>query len=620
MKIVKNKLLASICIGLAVTLIFAVLSKTAFFENLHLRFSNSLYQNKTTSKDIVIIAIDQKSLDDDVGLGRFQDWRRTYYAQVIENLSKAGAKVIGLDIIFNRRARGIPEEDLIELAKPLREKTENNEEKLTIFIKKALQYLKIEGHPDDLQLAQAISIAKNVVLALHAIAEPSENGKSKAQTFLDPIDPILKGKPNLGVTLLFPDQDNLVRRVPLEFDKNSRTEKTFPLKIAELILAEKFPKNIPNENGMMINLSRNPDAFTKISFVDIYKNNFKTPDVSGKIALIGATALTLQDNHPTPVTGDTPMSGVEIHANAIQTILDNAFLQTQKGISKFLTLLVFVLLLTFATNYLPIWTSILSFIILALAYIFGAQISFSRGLILDMATPFFALPTTYLGSLVYRYFIEYAEKRMLKKAFTHYVSPQVAVEIMKHPEKLKLGGERREVTVLFSDIENFTPLSEKLPPEEVVAIINEYMDAMTKVIFSYGGTVDKYEGDAIMAFFGAPLTQPDCAFRACSCALAMQQTQGKQVLNTRIGLSTGDVLVGNMGSHERFEYTVMGDTVNLGARLETLNKELKTRILISEHTKNAPQVVEKFALKEFQNITVKGKSEPLTVYELVSEK
>jgi len=214
---------------------------------------------------------------------------------------------------------------------------------------------------------------------------------------------------------------------------------------------------------------------------------------------------------------------------------------------------------------------------------------------------------------------------LIRGMFRRYVSPTVVDELIAHPDKLQLGGERKELTVFFSDIERFTNISEKMPPENIVSILNEYLAAMTDLILVNDGTLDKYEGDAIVAFWGAPVPQSDHALRACRTSVAMQNTladmrgrwqgEGKPLLNVRIGISTGDMVVGNMGGTDRFDYTVIGDCVNLGARLEGANKQYRTYSMISDRTYQ--QVMPHVVVRELDLLVVAGKTEPITVYELI---
>jgi adenylate cyclase len=234
----------------------------------------------------------------------------------------------------------------------------------------------------------------------------------------------------------------------------------------------------------------------------------------------------------------------------------------------------------------------------------------------------------YTALTIYRYLTEERERKKIRGAFSHYVSSSVVNEVLKNPEKLKLGGDMKELTVLFSDIRGFTTISEGLSPEEVHRLINEYLTAMTDIVFKHGGTLDKYMGDAIMAIYGAPVDQPDHAQKACDTALEMMQAlsglnagwakEGRPVIDIGIGINTGMMMVGNMGSEQRFEYTVLGDAVNLGSRLEGANKSYKTHILISEFTYD--KVKNGFLCMEIDCVRVKGKTRPAKIYQLMGTK
>jgi adenylate cyclase len=227
-----------------------------------------------------------------------------------------------------------------------------------------------------------------------------------------------------------------------------------------------------------------------------------------------------------------------------------------------------------------------------------------------------------------RYYVEYSEKKHIKSAFQHYVTASVVNEILKDPKKLNLHGEERNLTIFFSDIEGFTSLAEGMSPLDVVSLLNEYLTAMTDIIFEFNGLLDKYEGDAIMAVFGAPVDQSDHATRACRCALKNQKVlnqlrgkwhrEGKPQMRVRIGINTGIVVVGNMGSTMRFDYTVIGDNVNLAARLEAANKIFSSSILVSEDT---ALLAEKSVIsRKVARLKAIGKSVYTNVYELLSDK
>ena len=243
--------------------------------------------------------------------------------------------------------------------------------------------------------------------------------------------------------------------------------------------------------------------------------------------------------------------------------------------------------------------------------------------------PASALFFGYTSQTAYRFFTEERRARDIRKMFSSYVSKRIVDELIKDPSKAKLGGDRKEITVLFSDIRGFTSFSEKHQPEEVVSLLNEYLGAMTEIVFQYEGTLDKFVGDAIMALWGAPVGQPDHAERACRCALAMitrlkelqakWTAEGKYVIDIGIGINTGEMVVGNMGAEgKKMDYTVIGDNVNLGARLESLTRQYNNHIIISEYTyAKVEHIVE---VKELGTVTVKGKQLPVMIYDLVGVK
>jgi adenylate cyclase len=247
---------------------------------------------------------------------------------------------------------------------------------------------------------------------------------------------------------------------------------------------------------------------------------------------------------------------------------------------------------------------------------------------LTLVYPVLTMITIYLGITLYHYIKEEREKKKIRGAFQYYLTASVINEMLKDPTKLKLGGDKKDLSVLFSDIRGFTTISEKLTPEELVGLLNEYLTAMTNIVFKYDGLLDKYMGDAIMAVFGAPLDQPDHARRACLTALEMMEelhnlqkkweAEERPILNIGIGINTGDMVVGNMGSEMRFDYTVMGDMVNLGSRLEGINKEYGSNIIISEFTHNVVQ--DSMSCRELDWVRVKGKNKPVKIFELLGEK
>jgi adenylate cyclase len=259
-------------------------------------------------------------------------------------------------------------------------------------------------------------------------------------------------------------------------------------------------------------------------------------------------------------------------------------------------------------------------------YHLGAKPVFDQGLVLNLIYPSIALFWAYLLTTLYKYLVETREKSQLSGAFAKYVNKDLVQKILEDPDALKLGGAKRTISVFFSDIANFTNFSEANTPEAVVEQLNQYFDVMVGIIMKNGGTLNKFEGDAIMAFWGAPLDQPDHAVLAAQSALECRAAlkglherwtqEGKPLLDFRIGLSSGEAIAGNMGSVDRLEYTVMGDIVNLGARLEAANKVYGTHVMISGEMQAL--LGENFALRRLDRLRVKGKEQPVDVYELIA--
>ena len=297
----------------------------------------------------------------------------------------------------------------------------------------------------------------------------------------------------------------------------------------------------------------------------------------------------------------TPFSavypGVEMHATVIDNILHRNFL-IHSGWTRFLDICMIVvagLIMGLAVPRVKAVAGIALSLALIGAFVAANTALFVRYSVwMNLIYPVLTMMTIYLGITVYRYVTEEREKKKIRGAFQYYLTASVINEILRDPSKLKLGGDKKQLSVMFSDIRGFTDISEKLTPEELVRLLNEYLTAMTDVVFKYDGLLDKYIGDAIMAVFGAPLDQPDHALRACRTALEMMSelkrlrekwaAEGRPDVNIGVGVNTGDMVVGNMGSEMRFDYTVMGDSVNLASRLEGTNKEYRTNIIISEFT------------------------------------
>ena len=345
-----------------------------------------------------------------------------------------------------------------------------------------------------------------------------------------------------------------------------------------------------------------------------------TRAVENKILMVGAFAPGMAADEKTTPYG--LMYGVEIHANALNTILMDNFLQYAPAWLDLLVLFVLALITAFMASRLSTIWSLLASLFLIVALFFATTIIFDDlAFIINFSTPAIAVLLTFLSVVVYRVMTEEKDKRRIRDMFGKYVSPRVVDQILENPPEL--GGVDKELSVLFSDIRGFTTLSESMTPQELVNHLNIYLTAMTDVILESEGTLDKYVGDEIMCFWGAPLSQPDHALRACKSAV--RQIEVLEELNASwppekriaigIGINSGIMTVGNMGSQGRMNYTLMGDNVNLGARLEGTNKMYGTTIIMSEYTYGL--VKEHVVARELDNIRVKGKNRPVLIYELI---
>jgi len=345
----------------------------------------------------------------------------------------------------------------------------------------------------------------------------------------------------------------------------------------------------------------------------------QTRQLGGKLIMVGPFSTGVADDEKNTPYGQ--MYGVEIHANALNTILMRNFLVPVPTWAAVLVLLAAALLIAaLASRFSTLWSLLVTVLLIVAGFTASYVLFDSYARVYPFASLFACLLLTFLAVVVYRALTEEKEKRKTRAIFSKYVSPDVVTELLRHPPEL--GGVDKELTVLFSDIRGFTSLSEGMSPQELVNHLNEYLTAMTDIIHEYKGTLDKYVGDEIMCFWGAPLEQADHAALAAGCALKMMEVLGKmneawpenRRLNIGIGLNSGIMTVGNMGSQGRMNYTLMGDNVNLGARLEGTNKEYGTNIIISENTYRH---LSGAVARELDNIRVKGKSKPVLIYELL---
>src|ERR1700691_61073 len=350
---------------------------------------------------------------------------------------------------------------------------------------------------------------------------------------------------------------------------------------------------VDDDGRMLVNFRRGPNPFPHYSISDIINHKIAPEKLAGRIVLVGATAHGLGDRGVTPVDGDMPR--VEIHANAIDNVIQCDFVRRSYEATEiaFFAALLMGIAISLGVAWLSAMSSAAVGVILLVGYYGYAQHRLlGDGLVIGIVFPMFTAFVIYMFLAGYRYITEGREKRYLRTAFEHYLNPDVISSLLDSPEGLKLGGERRHLAILFADIVSFTKRAEKTTPEDLLALLNTYMTSMIDVIFNTGGVVDKLMGDGIMAFWGAPNDLENPSRSAIDCALKM--LQNLHVLQTTdprfadldigIGISTGDVVVGNLGGENRFDYSVIGDTVNFASRLEGLTRHFKLHLLVSRET------------------------------------
>ncbi len=377
---------------------------------------------------------------------------------------------------------------------------------------------------------------------------------------------------------------------------------------------------------LLINYRGPPKTFPHYSISDILGGRLPSGTFMDKIVVVGATAIGIGDLRSTPFA--PVYSGPEIHATVIDNILTGDFIARPRW-SQVFDLLAIVILSLLVWAVVPRVSAFGGLVLVVGLFVLFMGVAYElfagAHVWLNMVYPVFALFATYLMLTIYRYLTEERERRRITKTFQQYVSPEVIEQVLKDPERLKLGGEERVLSVLFTDLAGFTRYSENYTPTEIMGVLSEYYDRMTELVFANRGTIATYVGDELMAIFGAPVEQPDHAKLACAAALAMSDARhvlarewakrGRPPLSARTGINSGPMLVGNYGSKYRFNYSVLGDSVNLASRLEQLNKVYRTDLMIGEPT--ADLVGSAFRLRELDKVQVVGRAQSLRIYELL---
>ena len=622
------------------------------------------------SPAVVMAVIDEKSLDRE---GRWP-WPRSKIARLVDILSQDGAKVIGFDIGFLE-----PDENsnlsLIDQFGEIARALQISDERLFEFIRES------KARADnDQALAEAIRNSSAAIVLGYFL----QTGKLGSDYRIDPkeieqqmerirpskyplvvyenpnmgMSPFLKARapeanlkiftdatPHSGFFNMVPDKDGVVRWMPLiiacgndlfpplallcawHYSDRPQLMVEVPIYGVEGIrMGDRF---LPTDEmgQMLINFLGPPKTFPHYAITDILHGKLAKGTFTGKIVLVGSTALGIYDVRNTPFSPVYP--GLEVHATIIDNILKQDFLTRPQWarVYDLFAVIVLGLLTGIALPRLSALKGLFFALGLFMLHIMVARRLFvSSGVWLNIVYPLLVLLIAYISLTVYHYITEERERKKIRGAFGRYVSDTVIHQMLKDPEQLKLGGEERTLSVLFSDLAGFTSYSEYLTPRAMIDLLSEYFEEMTEQVFAHEGTLKEYVGDELMAIFGAPLEQPDHARRACAAALAMQKrlralrevwtAMDRPALRARTGVNSGNMLIGNLGSSYRFSYGALGDHVNLGSRLEGLNKVYGTEILIGENT--AQLVDGTFQLRELDQVRVKGRTQPVRIYELLA--
>ena len=539
---------------------------------------------KKSALPITIIGIDEASFTQ---LGVRWPWPRDMHAQLVDRLAQSGAAVIAFDVLFSEPG----------------------------------------PKSEDIAFARSIAAAGNVMLAADNVYH--ETAVSRQWLRMDPVATFTLAGATTGLATMTLDGDTVARRMAEADDAFWR--------VAIRTLMSSRPGSVPEPYvppGAMMRHLGPAHTFPYVSYYQVLNADPSIPPdfFADQIVLVGRDVrvspelgAAQADTFATPFLMTTGLltPGVEIQATQIENALMG---QTIQPVSPALNILAISCVLLLAMPLLFFWHPLRS-TVLAI-FLGGAVVGVSVWLFaafnlwLAMATPLLALSVAFLSTGVGSYFTERRRAGEIRSAFAKYVSSEVVEEMIAHPERMKLGGHRREVSVLFSDLAGFTSLSEKLSPDAVANVINLYLNAMTRIIMAHDGTVDKFIGDAVMAFWGAPLDDAEHALHAVQSAIAMQEAMrdlqpqfralGVDVLKLRIGVNSGPAIIGNMGSDLRFDYTAIGDTVNLASRLEGANKAYGTNIMLASST--AEIVKGRIPLRQIDRVRVKGKNVPVDVF------
>jgi adenylate cyclase len=638
------------CVGLLIGIAVLRWWDPAPIEELRVRTFDSFQRidpRKKTARPVTIVDIDEKSLADPK-LGQWP-WPRTRIADIITNLTRLGAVVIAFDVVFSEPDRLNPDiaaDTFANLDEEMRTRLRalpSNDKILADAINSSRVVVGESGGPD----VHADLDKKLPVTGLAMLGEP--------QPFMYEFPGLLRNVPVLeeaaagrGLFTIRSERDGIVRRVPMimlaqglimpsltfEMLRVATGAGTILIRANEAgIQSIGVPRlTIPTDkNGQLWVHYARRDPSIYVSAIDVLEGRVAPDKITGKLVLIGTSAIGLNDIKTTPVTSAMP--GVEIHAQVLESALTGGVVSQPNygiGLEFFSALILGLLVIAFAPKFGPVTLvgvgALFASVLIGISWYFYTQ----HRLLIDFTYPLMSTTSIYLTLIFSSFVREQQQRKQIRTAFSQYMSPALVEQLAQSPERLVLGGEEREMTIMFSDMRGFTSISEtyKSDPQGLTALMNRFLTPLTNAILARKGTIDKYMGDAIMAFWNAPLDDKAHQVNACEAALDMlekvdelNQAREQEAeegghsyipLNIGVGLNTGPVVVGNMGSDIRFDYSVFGDSVNLASRLEGQSKEYGFPIIVGSRT--ALAVKDKFAILELDFIMVKGKTEPEVIY------
>jgi adenylate cyclase len=637
------------CLGLLIGLAALRVADPAPMEELRVRMFDTfqvIEPRIKAARPVTVVDIDERSL---AKLGQWP-WPRTRLADLVTNLTALGAAVIGFDIVFaepDRLNPGTAAETMRYLDELTRSKLRALPSNDQIFADAMRRTRVVLGETG---LASVMS-EFDTTLPVTGIAMGGEDPTPFLFEFpglLRNIRVLETSAAGRGLITIKAERDGIIRRVPMLLRAQGAIMPSLSFEILRVATAtptivtrsEKAGIKSVAIRGLKIPTDRNgqlwihfarhdPSIF--VSATDVLDGTVPRDKIANKLVLIGTSAVGLYDIKTTPV--DPAVPGVEIHAQVLESALTNALLahpDYATGVELLTAMVLGLLVIAFA----PLFGALMLVVVGAAfaAFLIGMSWYFytQHRLLIDFTYPLLSTTAVYL-TLVFTSFVrEQAQRRQIRSAFGQYLSPALVEQLAQSPEKLVLGGEEREMTIMFSDVRGFTTISEsyKHDPQGLTTLMNRFLTPLTNAILARKGTIDKYMGDAIMAFWNAPLDDPEHQLNACEAALDMlerievlnkerereaQESGHRHIpLNVGVGLNTGICVVGNMGSDLRFDYSVLGDSVNLASRLEGQSKEYGFPIIVGSRT--ALAVKERFAILELDFIMVKGKKEPEVIY------